>query len=458
MSTIISTNPSRNFEQIGEVTVTTDSEIAEKVRNAHDAKKAWKELEVAGRIEALRGFPKLVQEYKEKIAQRTTAEMGMTITDSQDDVDWNMDYIHWFLENAESALTHEITHEDDNAVHAIHYEPIGVAAVIVPWNYPFGMWLWGVLPNLLAGNCIIVKHSEECPLVGKLLEEMMGELGLPEGVFQAVHGDGSAGQALAESNVDLIWFTGSSAVGQKLYEIGAGKMIKVLLEMGGSNPAILLGDIDVEHIVPRLVSKRLGNCGQSCDALKRLIVHEDIFDDVVSRLKDGFEALHIGDAAEETTQMGPLVAQRQVDRLEEQIADAIDKGATIVTGDEKPEGLEGAYYTPTLIIGVTKDMKIWNEEVFGPVLPVVPFKTEEEAVALAEDTKYGLGAQIYSADQQRAKRIASQLTVGNIDINSCSHWIPCNPFGGCKASGLGREHGIAGLRELCELKQVSMEK
>jgi len=453
MSKLISTNPAKNYEVIGEVDISTDKEIKEKVELANKAKLKWKELGVKKRIELLKPIYEEFKKRKDEFPSLTTKEMGKPIVEAG--VDGSLEKFKWFLENGEKALTDEITHKDEKSMHKIVYEPYGVAAVITPWNFPFSMFIWGTIPNLIAGNTVVFKISEECPLTGKLIEEIMNSKDLPEGVFSEIYGDGNVGQKLAESDVNLIWFTGSTKVGKLLYKIAAEKFIKVILEMGGSSPAVVFDDVDVSDIISEIYVERFRNCGQVCDAIKRVIVHESIFDEVVEKLKEEVEKKIIGDPSDEKTQIGSLVAKRQLDLLESQVKDAINKGAKIITGGKTPENLKGAFYEPTILTNITKDMCVCTEEVFGPVLPIVTFKTEEEAIELANDTLYGLGSRVYSKDLERARRVASKIEAGTVEINHGSRWLPCNPFGGYKQSGMGREHGIIGFRELCQIKVIS---
>ena len=456
MKKLISTNPAKNYEVIGQVDVSTDEEIKEKVELANKAKLAWKELGVKKRIEFLKPILGEFEKRKGELSFLEMREMGKPITEAK--LDGFFEEFEWFLDNGEKALADEITHEDEKSIHKITYEPYGVAAVITPWNFPVGMFIWGTIPNLIAGNTVVFKTSEECPLVGKLIEEIMNSKDLPGGVFSEVYGDGSVGQKLAESKVNLIWFTGSTRVGKLLYKIAAEKFIKAILEMGGSSPAVLFEDVDVPDVIPEIYTGRFYNCGQTCDSVKRLIVHESIFEKVVQGLKQEIKKKIIGDPSSEKTQIGSLVAKRQLDLLESQVKDAVGKGAKIIIGGKSPAELIGAFYEPTILTNITKDMRVWTEEVFGPVLPIVSFKTEEEAIELANDTTYGLGSRVYSKDIERAKRVASKIEAGTVEINHGSRWLPCNPFGGFKSSGMGREHGIAGLRELCQIKVISIGK
>lgn len=458
MTKIISINPSNN-KIIGEVEFSSQKEIVEKVGKAHRAKKAWKDLGVKKRVEILQRVYEALLKRKDDIAKIDSQEMGFPISLCYD---FNLgdayNYFKWNLENAEKYLAPEVTFEDDTTTQTLYHEPRGVLAVIQPWNFPFCQWSWGVVQSLLAGNTVIYKPSEEVPLSAKLLEEIITECNLPDGVLSFIYGDGSVGEFLVKQDIDMIVFTGSTKTGEKLYKIAAEKFIPVLLELGGSAPGIVFEDVDIEKIVESIFWQRYANCGQTCDGLKRLIVEESIVDQVVSRLQAKLESSIVGDSSKEDTVFGPLVAERQVVLLEAQVKDAVDKGAKIITGGKRPKNLSGAYYLPTILTNITKDMRVWQEEVFGPVLPVVSFKTEEEAVNLANDTEYGLGSYLYTNDSKRAERVASQLESGMVSVNAVNYVLPMNPFGGYKKSGLGREHGKFGFAELTQIKVVATEK
>ncbi len=457
MAKLVSTNPARNYEIIGEVDISTDAEIKEKVRLANDANLKWKELGVKKRAGLLRPVCDEFRKRANEFAPLITREMGKPITQSRNEVEGAIEDFEWFLGNGEKALQDEITHKDRMSAHRIVYEPYGTAAVITPWNYPLNMFIWGAIPNLISGNTAVFKISEECPLTGKLIEGVMSSGNLPEGVFSEVYGAGDVGQKLAESGVDLIWFTGSTRVGKLLYKIAAEKFIKAILEMGGSSPAVMFEDVDIPEVVPELYKERFSNCGQVCDSVKRLIVHESIFDEVAEKLKIEAEKKLLGDPADEKTDVGSLVAKRQLLLLKSQVDDAIEKGAKVITGGEAPASLKGAYYKPTILTNIKRNMRVWTEEVFGPVLPIVPFRTEKEAVELANDTIYGLGSRVYSKDVERAERVASKIQAGTVEINHAQRWMNCNPFGGYKQSGMGRELGMAGFRELCQIKVISKQ-
>lgn len=455
MIQLISTNPAKNYEVLGSVSVTPLKEIKARVANARAATAGWKALGVKKRIELLRPLYQQFLKRKNEIALLVTREIGKPITEAKSDLDWDGGYFQNFLDHGAMYLQDEIPYQKNGKSHRVIYEPLGVASVIVPWNYPFGNALWGIVPNLIAGNVVVFKHSEECPLMGKLIDEMIGSLNLSEGVFSQVYGDGKVGELLANSDIDLIWFTGSTAVGKKLYETVGKKFIKGVMELGGSNPAVVFDDVDVDALIGTLYTGRFMNCGQVCDATKRLIVHKSICGGLVKKLEERLSNVKIGDPEDEVTQLGSLVSKRQLELLEAQVAEAVTRGAKVVTGGRRPAGLRGAYYMPTVLTNVKQEMRVWKEEVFGPVLPVVMFQTEEEAVILANDTPYGLGAQVFSKDVDRAIRVANNINAGSVDINGGNHWQPCTPFGGYKGSGKGREHGKHGFQELCQIKVIA---
>lgn len=453
MSKLISTNPADNYSVVGEVDVSTDSEISEKVAKAQAAKTAWKELGVAERIRLIEPIRDEFAGRIDEIATLISKEMGKPIKESISEVArYTNGELTWFLEHGSDALADEITLKDDESIHKIKYEPYGVAAAIAPWNFPFGMAVWGIFPNLIAGNTVVFKTSEECPLVGKLIEEIILKHDLPKGVFAEVYGSGDVGKKLSESEIDIIWFTGSTNTGKSLYKTAAEKFIPVVLEMGGSNPCVIFEDVDVDAAAPVIFSGRFQNCGQVCSALKRLIVHESVADEVTKALKHIVDNQNIGNPLDKQTDLSSLVAKRQEVLITQQVDDALTKGAKISAQQSIPKGLHGAFFPPTLLTNVTKDTRVWKEEVFGPVFPIVTFKTEEEAVALANDTPYGLGARVMTEDKARAARVASRIDAGSISINLEARFVPADPFGGYKSSGLGRERGIHGLRELCQIK------
>ncbi len=457
---IVSLNPSNNYKVIGEIDSSTYSEIDAQILNARKAQGSWSQLSIGERIIFLE---KLYQSFitrKNDIRSIIAQEVGMPVSVcNQIDIDPGLLYMRGYLDYAEQWLAPEVTYETSDEIHYLYFEPKGVAGISVPWNYPFSLFIWAVIQNLVVGNTIVLKHSEECPFTGKLLEEIMNSANLPAGVFNAVYGNGNdVGEYLMRNNIDLIWFTGSTRVGNHLYTIAAEKLIPAILELGGSSAGIVFEDADPSITIESIYFNRFMNSGQTCDGLKRLLVHQNVFDQVVQELKNLVTTKKVGSAQDSLTDIGPLVAERQVVNLENQVADAVEKGAHIIIGGKRPHNLQGAYFEPTILTNITFDMKVWKEEVFGPVLAVIPFSSEEEAIALANDSIYGLSAFVYTHDKERAIRVSKLLQAGNISINHANYVIPQDPFGGYKKSGIGREHGKAGLRELCSLKVIALKK
>jgi acyl-CoA reductase-like NAD-dependent aldehyde dehydrogenase len=457
MQQLTSINPS-TYEVIGTVAVSSPKEIKDIIKAARVAQKKWSALSLSKRVELVQTAFSALKAHKAEFTLLESQEMGMPIGETEVDFDATMEYVQWYVNNAEKYLSPETTFENDTEVHQVFYEPIGVAAVIVPWNFPFANIVWGAVQSLIAGNTIVLKHSEECPLSGKFIEDILSQH-LPSGVFSEVYGDGKVGSELVHGDIDMIAFTGSTKTGKFLYELAGKKFIKAVMELGGSAPGVIFEDADVDLAIGNVCFNRLLNQGQCCDGLKRLIVHESIFDDVVKKVSSTFAAKKVGNAQERTTEIGPLVAKRQLDLLVSQVEDARNKGATIVVGGNSLESkLGGAFFEPTVVTEITGDMKVWNEEVFGPVLPIMKFKTQQEAIELANNTPYGLGAYIFTQDTKRADEVSKQIHSGMVSVNGTNYIMPFNPFGGYKHSGFGREHGKYGFHEVTQVKVVAKNK
>ena len=348
---IISLNPGKNYEVIGEVLISTHDEITNAIVHARTAQPAWAARGCKNRITFLQKIYQEFEKRKNEIALLACKEMGMPLSvQKMIDLEAGLLYMRGYLDYAEQWLASEITFENDKEIHHLFFEPRGVAGISMPWNFPFTNFIWGAMQNLVVGNTVVFKHSEECPLTGKLLEEIMHSSGLPEGVFNEVYGDGSSvGEALMNSAIDLIHFTGSTAIGKHLYQIAAKKFIPAILELGGSAPGIVFEDADLAMTIESIYFYRFTNSGQVCDGLKRLIVHQSIYDDVIRQLKELLATKKIGNPEDPITDIGPLVSKRQLLTLEAQVDDALKKGAHIIAGAKSPSGLLGAYYEPTLL-------------------------------------------------------------------------------------------------------------
>lgn len=457
---IIITNPNDNYKTIAEIDASTSQEIDQKVQLAHQAFKSWSQKSIQERTSVLQRLLQQFELKKEAIATLIATEMGMPLSVCMNiDIQVGLTYFQGYLDNAPQWLASEVVFENHHEQHVVYFESIGVVAASIPWNFPFTNFIWAVIQNLVTGNTVIVKHSENCVLTAQLLEDIIASSDLPKGICNFVYGKGhDVGNYLINSDIHMIWFVGSVPTGHHIYQIAASKDIPVILELGGSAAAIVFEDIDIDTVVESIYQNRFANSGQSCDAIKRLIVHELIFDKIIQKLTAILKTKIVGSALDRKTDHGPLANKKQLETTLNQIDDAIKKGAKIIYGGYQPEKLLGAYLQPTIIIDISKSMKIWNEETFGPILPIVSFKTEEEAINLANDTSFGLGGYIYSLNKNRAQEVAKRLKTGSVSINGTNYNITQNPFGGHKKSGIGRTNGKIGMQSLCQTKVIAINK
>lgn len=338
-------------------------------------------------------------------------------------------------------------------------EPVGVVGAITPWNYPLHQIVLKVVPALLAGNTVVLKPSEVAPLSAYALTEVFHEAGLPAGVFNLVSGTGPVvGEAIAaHPRVDMVSFTGSTRAGTRVSQVAAETVKKVALELGGKSPNVILPDADLVKAVKRGVADVMRNTGQSCNALTRMLVHRDSYEEAVALAAESAAKYAPGDPADEATRMGPLVSADQLERVRSYLSLGVEEGARLVTGGPEPvQGRPNGYYVnPTVFADVSNDMRVAQEEIFGPVLVLIPYDTEEEAVAIANDTVYGLNAAVWSGDPERGLAVARRLRAGQVEVNGGA-LNPRAPFGGYKRSGNGREWGAHGLEEFCEVKAIQL--
>lgn len=438
--------------------VTSEENLTKILQDAKEASESWKRSTLDSRITILRGLYDAFDSRREDIAKSIAQEMGMPIRQARDEVQYGLTYFLWYLENATSCLSPEITFENDTEKHEIHYEPKGIVAAIAPWNYPFSMFVWTCIQPLLAGNVVIFKISKDVILTGKLIADIVVSCTLPEWVLTQIFGDGNLGNMLAESPIDFITFTGSTQVGRWIAQIAAKNGIGCVMELWWSAPGIVCADADVEKVLDTIFFLRFSNSGQMCDGLKRLIVHKSRYNEILTGLKHLILQKVIGNALEETTDIGPLVSGKQLEQLQVQYHDALEKWATILAQATLSDSLQGSYFPPSIIGWITPDMLVWQEEVFGPLLPIVTFTTIHEALKLANDTKYGLWAYVFTEDNELFQDIARELESGMVQLNTVNYCIPANPFGGYKESGMGREHGKWGFHEYSNIKIISKPK
>lgn len=457
-TTLTSTAPGHGYAILGDVRVTSAIEITDMVMQARQTQQSWRDMNVSERVEALRPLINIITDNAQEIATRTSREMGMAMSLSNILVTRALEELEWNLAHAADALKTVRSYEDSNEVNEIIRTPFGVVACIAPWNFPLPNFMGSVIPALLGGNAVIIKFSEEIALFSHYFEALLQQLNLPAGLLSFVHGDGQTGAILADAAIDMIIFTGSFATGQRLAQKAAEKFIPIITELGGSSPGIVFDDANLDQAIPDIYNKRFSNCGQFCSGLKRLMVDASIFDTVCDKLVAYAQQQVVGDPLADDTTMGPLVAQRQLEALEKQIADAKAKGAHILHGGKRPDHLEGAYYEPTLLTNITKDMHVWTQEVFGPALPILPFNSEAEAIELAHDTEYGLTAYFYTQDAERTKRMLHTLQAGVVTTQNTNTVRPENPFGGYFHSGIGRVRGVEGFHQVTQTKLIAWQK
>lgn len=442
---------------VGEIDISTDKEIDKSIQKAGQTFKAWKNTPIAKRISYLKTYKEKIATNKEKLARLVSLEMGKPLQQSLDDIDAELPFIDYYRENAKNFLADETVLKQENENYRVVFEPFGVCVCIAPWNFPLSMFNSGVLPAIVAGNTIVFKPSEYTTLSQKLAFELLQESGLPDGVINVVYGAGEVGAKLVDSPVDLVWFTGSTKVGQEIYAKCGQKFIKCLAEMGGSSAGIVFSDADLELTLDQLYWARFLNCGQVCSSVKRLFIEKSAYEEVLKKYIVRLKKIKLGNPLE-NPDFGPLVNKKQLMKLEEQVSDAVKKGAKIEIGGKRPADPKlkgGNYFEPTILTNVNFDMQVMHEEVFGPVLPVMPFSTVEEVVEWANKTEYGLTSEIYTKDLNKAEKIAKELESGVVAINTDNFYKPVCPIGGYKKSGIGREYGKIGMQEFTQVKLIA---
>ncbi|APG26790.1 aldehyde dehydrogenase [Syntrophotalea acetylenivorans] len=443
-------------EIIAMVPASGEQDVDDAVRAARAAFTEWGNTSVAQRAAWLKKLAEGLQARSEELAATITAELGMPLKFSQRIQSAlpiaNMEFYAGLSEDfAEERIGNSL----------VVREPVGVVACITPWNYPLHQIVAKVAPALLAGCTVVLKPSEETPLNAFLLAEVVAEAGLPAGVFNLISGSGkSAGESLAgHAGVDMISFTGSTRAGKRVSELAAATVKRVALELGGKSAALLLDDADLAAVIKATLNSCFINSGQTCNAMTRLIVPEDLYDQVTALAVAGAATFTVGDPAEGKAKLGPLVSARQQQRVREYIAKGVEEGAMLLCGGvELPCGLDkGFYVQPTIFGRVTPEMTIAREEIFGPVLSILCYRNEDEAVDMANDNDYGLAAAVWSGDDQKALTMARRLRAGQVEVNGGPYNLLA-PFGGYKQSGNGRELGRYGLEEFLEVKSIQLPK
>jgi len=442
-------------EVIGSSPDGTAEDVDTAVAAARAAFATWSQTTADARAAYLDKIAAGLSERADEIARTITAEVGMPIKLSRAiqaalPVTTTKNY---------AALARAYRFEEQVGTSLVVREPVGVVGCITPWNFPLHQIMGKVAPALAAGCPVVLKPSEVAPLTAFILAEIIDALGLPAGVFNLVCGTGPVvGEALAaHPDVDMVSFTGSTRAGKRVAELAARSVKRVALELGGKSANVILDDADLAKAVTANINDCYLNSGQACNAQTRMLVPRARHDEAVALAKAAAERFTAGDPTSDTTKLGPLVSATQRDRVRAYIRKGIEEGATLVTGGaEPPDGLTKGYFVrPTVFANVRTDMTIAQEEIFGPVLSIIPYETEEEAIRVANDSVYGLGGAVWSADRDRATRVARRIRTGQVAVNGGRH-NPLAPFGGYKQSGLGREFGTFGLEEFLEIKSLQL--
>lgn len=419
----------------------------------------WRARPAAERAAILRRFYDAMMRDQDRLARLMTEEQGKPLAEARGEIAYAAGFVEWSAEEAKRVYGETIPATSANKRILVLRQPVGVAAIITPWNFPAAMITRKIAPALAAGCTVVVKPASATPLTALALGELALGAGVPDGVINIVTGSGGAlGEALVEDpRVRAVSFTGSTEVGRELMRRAARNVAKVELELGGHAPFIVFDDADADAAVAGAVASKFRNAGQTCICANRIYVQSGIYERFAERLDVAVSQLRVGDGLAPGVEIGPLIDDRAVSKVEEHLADAIAKGARVRVGGRRltPENLADRFFAPTTIEGVRPGMRINEEETFGPVAPLIRFDTEAEAVKLANDTDFGLAAYFYTRDASRLIRVAEALEYGIIGVNDALPSTPQAPFGGMKGSGLGREGGKYGLDLFLETKYVS---
>jgi succinate-semialdehyde dehydrogenase/glutarate-semialdehyde dehydrogenase len=463
-SELQSFNPATG-ELVGAVPTITPDQVQAVVDDVAGVQPFWAQLSLVDRARYLRRAAQVLLDQSDEVAELLTREQGKPRLESYTmELLPTIDSLHWIANNGPRILADErIPHPQlmlKQKKSKFVYEPLGVVGVIAPWNYPWSIPFGEVAIALMAGNGVVLKPASLTPLIGQKIQEIFERAGLPEGLVRTIHGGGAIGQALVESSAGKILFTGSVEVGRRVGEECARRMKGSVLELGGKDPQIVCSDANLSNAISGGVWGGFANAGQTCSGIERSYVMRDVADRFIEGVVREASGLTVGDPIEWTTEIGPMVSKEQHDVVCELVDDAIASGAKRLCGGPREiPGYSGHFIAPTVLTDVTHDMRIMREEIFGPVLPIMTVDSEQEAIDLANDSQFGLGASVWTLDRDKGERIARQIQSGMVWINdhSYTHGACQCSWGGVKESGLGRSHSKFGFYECTNIKLVSWE-
>jgi acyl-CoA reductase-like NAD-dependent aldehyde dehydrogenase/gamma-glutamyl-gamma-aminobutyrate hydrolase PuuD len=451
------TNPATE-EIIMQLNQDTKDSVAKKFIVLQAGQKQWQKESLQQRINIVQKFSVLLQQNIGELAAILTSEMGKPLQQARNEINGACTRIKWLTGNAEKYLADELMTDEQSLQEKIVYEALGVVCNISAWNYPYLVGVNVFVPALLGGNAMLYKPSEHATLTGVQIEKLLKEAGVPEDVFQTVVGAGHVGEYLLDLSIDGYFFTGSYKTGKYIYERVAKKMVPCQCELGGKDPLYVADDIvDIKSVAAATADGAFYNNGQSCCSVERIYVHENVYDKYVEEFTKEVKSYKTGQPMEDNIYVGPLSRKQQLSTLQEQVNEAVAKGANILTGGKSIDGT-GYYFQPTILANVTHDMQVMTEETFGPVIGIMKVANDDEAIALMQDTDYGLTASVYSSDEERAKNILSQLNTGTGYWNCCDRVSAALPWSGRKHSGIGTSLSHAGLRAFVRPKAYHLRK
>jgi len=447
---LVTVNPTSG-QILNEYENMTKENINELVRRARDAFSDWKK-DIQKRADSLYAFADEIRKNKENLAVTATREMGKAIKESRSEIDkcaWTIEY---YADNGKIFTSDEIVNTDARKS-VIIFEPIGVIGSIMPWNFPYWQALRFAAPSLMAGNTIVLKPASATMQCGIEIEKAFINAGIPRGIFQTMIGDSSTAETLIDSEINAVTFTGSVQVGGKVAQRATSQLKKTVLELGGSDPFIVCEDADIEKASTGAVKGRFINCGQSCIASKRFIIIKKIAGEFIEKFVSKTEKLRVGDPLLDDTDIGPLVNSKSLNNIENIVSKSIKEGAEVATGGERSNS-NGFFYRPTIMKKVSPKMEVASEEVFGPIAPVITVEEEKDAIKVANNSKYGLGASIWTQDLEKAEKLSRSIESGIVTVNNVVISDPRVPFGGIKNSGFGRELSRYGMLEFVNVKSI----
>lgn len=446
------TNPATG-EVIEEFPTATDEEIRDAIERADREYKAWRERPAEERAAIVRRAAELFAERTDDLAAIITLEMGKRVNEAKGELGIVVSIFNYYADKGPELIADEPL-EINGGRAVVKKSPLGALIGIMPWNFPYYQVARFAAPNLVLGNTILLKHAPSCPRSAAAIEKVLRDAGVPADAYINIYATNEQiAQALADPRIQGVSLTGSDRAGAQVAAEAGRNLKKVVLELGGSDPMIVLDSDDVAKTAKIAAASRMGNTGQACNAPKRMIVMSDIYDEFVAKLGERMAAYEPGDPADPATRLAPLSSVEAADKVAAQVDEAVASGAKLHVGGKRIDG-PGAYMQPTVLTGVTPDMKAYAEEIFGPVALVFKVDSEDEAIELANDTPYGLGSGVFSADPERARRVGERIDAGMVYINAAGGTQADTPFGGIKRSGMGRELGPLGIEEFMNKKVI----